>query len=276
MSRLPLLHGLSPWQCHILGGEDAAFASVWHGAFTPLPSTACETRTKGANSLSNTNNPEQTSWACSLFCGEGSTDFDPLRSHSLSHVRGLALLAIPASVSPLGPCGLESRSLAHTACDRQRRTLGRNYSKRRRAWHPALGSSLVQRFQRVSTVSTSSPPTRGRSWGSCNTGKCCPLSGDRGSRRGSVGVRCSSTQGTESVSPVEPTSSPLKLLFLPSHFLMSSDPVLQDHRDKAQPIEQTWQLSAVPGLPGQESSLQAILLQTHLGKFPMTGLGAGG
>lgn len=129
-----------------------------HGALTPLPSAACETRTKGANSLSNTNNCEQTSWACSLFCREGSTDSDPLRSHSLSRVTllGLALLAAPASASPLGPHGLESRSLAHRVCDRQRRTLGRNYSKWRRAWHPALGSSSVQRFQRVSTVSASS------------------------------------------------------------------------------------------------------------------------
>lgn len=77
------------------------------------------------------------------------------------------------------------------------------------------------------------------------------------------------------MSPVEPKSSPLKLLFLPSHFLVSSDPILQDYGDKAQPIEQTWQLPAVPALPGQESSLEALLLQTHLGKFPLTGLGAG-
>lgn len=48
------------------GGEDAEFALALHRALTPLPSTACETRTKRANSLSSTNNPEQTSWGCSF------------------------------------------------------------------------------------------------------------------------------------------------------------------------------------------------------------------
>lgn len=54
------------------------------------------------------------------------------------------------------------------------------------------------------------------------------------------------------MSPVKPKASPFKLVFLPSRFLLSSDLVLQDHRDKAQPIEQAWQLPAlaVPWLPG--------------------------
>lgn len=123
LSHLPLLHEVGLWQCHVLRGEDAEFALALHRALTPLPSTACETGTKRANSLSNTNNPEQTSWACSFFCGKGSAESDPVRSRSsLGHVTllGRALLAVRASASPLGPCSLESRRLAHTACYRPR------------------------------------------------------------------------------------------------------------------------------------------------------------
>ena len=123
LSHLPLLHELGLRQCHVLRGEDAEFALALHRALTPLPSTACDTRTKRANSLSNTNNPEQTSRACSFFCGKGSAESDPVCSHSsLGHVTllGLALLAVRASASPLGLRSLESRILAHTACNRHR------------------------------------------------------------------------------------------------------------------------------------------------------------
>lgn len=122
LSHLPLLHEVGLWHRHVLRGEDAEFALALHRALTPLPSTACETRTKRANSLSNTNNPEQTSWARSFFCGKGSAESDPVRSRS-SRPRdalGIALLAVHASASPLGPCSLESRSLAHAACYRHR------------------------------------------------------------------------------------------------------------------------------------------------------------
>lgn len=59
---------------------------------------------------------------------------------------------------------------------------------------------------------------------------------------------------------------------------MSSERVLPDHRVKVQPSDKHGKFPAlaVPQLPGQECSLEVLLLQTHLGKFPSPGLGGGG
>lgn len=189
---------------------------------TPLPSTACGSRTKRANSLSNTNNPEQTSWARSFFfCGKGSVESDPLRSHSsLGHVVLRDLLCLPprrrsprhlppAPPSPHRPRSLESRSLAHTAWSRHRQTLGRSHSKRRQAWHAALGCSLVLAKGSWGLSSASCPHGGGEQDQHCQERVPCFERGDRGSQWDSECLEA------ESVSLVEPRASPSSCFSFP-------------------------------------------------------------
>lgn len=92
------------------------FALAWGRGLTPLPGSACATRTKGANrllprSLSNANNSDQTSWGWSSFSGKGIVESDPVCSHgSLSHAMlSAGSAAGPCAPSLLRPCGRDSR-----------------------------------------------------------------------------------------------------------------------------------------------------------------------
>lgn len=138
----------------VSSGLKMQFALALHRALTPLPSPACEPRTKRASSLSRTNNPQQTSWASSLFCGKGCAVSDPVAlAAARAAWRPWDLLCWWSLHPPAPrPHSLGSRSPALAACSRWRQTLGRNDSKRRQARHAALGPSLVHRSRRVCRV----------------------------------------------------------------------------------------------------------------------------